>query len=216
MIDSTDFTIPGTGILRNKLGITDPVTLLKATADSTALRLAELHATPLRGGFDSAHLEALHGHLFQDIYDWAGELRRSDVGNLPASEMEASLNVVLDRLRRENYLKGCRPEEWAQSASAYVYDLGTIQPFLAGNDVALRAFADELARKNNLDLQWQTPPEIAVTEVMTHLQQSGKSAYLRRILMLAVDSQPNPIRPNRIHLMERGIERFLPIGNSLL
>jgi cell filamentation protein len=215
MIDSTDFTIPGTGILRNKLGITDPAALLKATADSTALRLAELHATPLRGGFDSTHLQSLHGNLYQDIYDWAGELRRTDVSNLPACEIEASLNVVLDRLRRENYLKGCKPEEWAQSASAYVCDLGAIQPFLAGNDVALRAFAEELARKNNLDLQWQTPPEIAVTEVMTHLHQPEQSAYLRRILMLAMDSEPNPIRPNRIHVMERGIERFLPIGSSL-
>ena len=94
MIDSTDFTVPGTGILRNKLGITDPATLLKATADSTALRFAELHATPLRGGFDSTHLQALHRHLYQDIYEWAGELRRTDVGNLPACEIDASLNVV--------------------------------------------------------------------------------------------------------------------------
>jgi cell filamentation protein len=56
MIDATDFTIPGTGVLRNKLGITDSAALLKATTDSTVLRLAELHASPIRGGFDSAHL----------------------------------------------------------------------------------------------------------------------------------------------------------------
>ena len=31
MIDATDFTIPGTGVLRNKLGITDSAALLKAT-----------------------------------------------------------------------------------------------------------------------------------------------------------------------------------------
>jgi len=56
MIDATDFTIPGTGIFRNKLGITDPAALLRAVAESTVLRLAELHNTPVRGGFDSAHL----------------------------------------------------------------------------------------------------------------------------------------------------------------
>jgi fido (protein-threonine AMPylation protein) len=43
MIDSTDFTIPGTGVLRNKLGITDPAALSRAATDATVIRLAELH-----------------------------------------------------------------------------------------------------------------------------------------------------------------------------
>ena len=133
MIDATDFTIPGTGVFRNKLGITDPAVLSRAATESTALRLAELQATPVRGGFDATHLQAIHHHIFQDLYDWAGELRPIDAGNVPASQVEKSLNSVLDRLSRENQLKGLSAEEWAHSASAYLYDLGAIQPFLAGN-----------------------------------------------------------------------------------
>jgi fido (protein-threonine AMPylation protein) len=83
MIDATDFTIPGTGVLRNKLGITDPAALSRAATDSTALRLAELQASPVRGGFDSAHLQAIHHHIYQDLYDWAGELRRSTPAMCP-------------------------------------------------------------------------------------------------------------------------------------
>ena len=45
MIDATDFTIPGTGVFRNKLGIIDPAALARAATESTALRLAELQAT---------------------------------------------------------------------------------------------------------------------------------------------------------------------------
>ena len=112
MIDSTDFTIPGTGALRNKLGITDPAALSRAATDSTAIRLAELYATPLRGGFDSTHLQAIHHHIYQDLYDWAGELRSIEAGNVPASQVEKSLNSVLDRLSRENHLKGFSAEEW--------------------------------------------------------------------------------------------------------
>jgi len=129
MIDSTDFTIPGTGALRNKLGITDPAALSRAATDATVTRLAELQATPLRGGFDSAHLQAIHHHIYQDLYDWAGELRSIEAGNVPASQVEKSLNSVLDRLSRQNHLKSLSAEEWAGSASAYLYDLGTIQPF---------------------------------------------------------------------------------------
>ncbi|MGD0358636.1 MAG: Fic family protein [Terracidiphilus sp.] len=209
MIDATDFTIPGTGVLRNKLGITDPAALSKATADSTALRLAELHASPVRGGFDSTHLQAIHHYIYQDLYDWAGELRPIDAGNVPASQVEKSLNSVLDCLSRENYLKGLSGEEWSRSASAYIYDLGTIQPFLAGNQIALQEFAVELARKNNLSLQWDATPDIA-SDSIALLSQAEQSANLRRLIMLAMDTGPITQHSCRDHILEQGIERLFP------
>ncbi len=216
MIEHTDITILGTTTLKNKLGITDPQQLGTAEADLTAFRLAELRTAPIRGGFDSLHLQEIHHHVYQDLYDWAGELRRVDAGNLHTPEVATSLNAIFDRLGRENHLKGLGPEEWSHSASAYIYDLGTIQPFLARNDVALREFAEELARKNNLSLRWQTASEINVTEVTSHLHQSEQSANIRRIIMLAMDIDPSSLRPSRGQIMERGIERFFPDGSSLL
>ena len=215
MIEHTDITILGTTTLKNKLGITDPQQLATAEADLTAFRLAELRTAPIRGGFDSLHLQEIHHHVYQDLYDWAGELRRVDAGN-QHTEFATSLNAIFDRLGRENHLKGLGPEEWSHSASAYIYDLGTIQPFLARNDVALREFAEELARKNNLSLRWQTAPEIDVTEVTSHLHQSEQSANIRRIIMLAMDTDPSSLRPSRGQIMERGIEGVFPNGSSLL
>jgi len=209
MIDANDFIIPGTGILRNKLCITDPAALLKATADAAALRIAELQATPVRGGFDSTHLQAIHHQIYQDLYDWAGELRPIDAGNVPASQVEKSLNSVLDCLSRENYLKGLSGEEWSRSASAYIYDLGTIQPFLAGNQIALQEFAVELARKNNLSLQWDATPDIA-SDSIALLSQAEQSANLRRLIMLAMDTGPITQPSSRGHVVEQGMERFLP------
>ena len=214
MIDATDFTIPGTGVLKNKLGITDSAALVKATTDSTALRLAELRASPIRGGFDSAHLQAIHHHLYQDLYDWAGELRTIDVGNVPASQVEKSLNDVFDRLNRENHLKGFSAEQWARNGSAYVYDLGTIQPFLAGNEIALQEFAVELARKNNLSLQWDATPDIA-SDSIALLSQAEQSANLRRLIMLAMDTEPIAHHSQRGRPLEKGIDIFLSTGNAL-
>jgi cell filamentation protein len=216
MIEHTDITILGTTPLKNKLGITDPQQLAKAEADRTAFRLAELRTAPIRGGFDSVHLQEIHRHVYQDLYDWAGELRRVDAGNQHIPDVATSLDVIFDRLGRENHLKGRSPEEWSRSASAYIYDLATIQPFLAGNDLALREFAEELARKNNLSLRWQTAPEINVTEVTGHLHQPEQSATLRRMVMLAVDIDPGSLRPSRGQVVKRGIERFFPEGSSLL
>jgi cell filamentation protein len=215
MIEHTDITILGMTTLKNKLGITDPQQLATVEADLATFRLAELRIAPIRGGFDSVHLQNIHHHVYQDLYDWAGELRRVDAGNRPASEVATSLNAVFDRLARENHLKGRSPEEWLHNASAYIYDVGTIHPFLAGNEIALREFADELARKNNLSLQWDTDPEIGTNDVMRHLDQSEQSANIRRMVMLAMDTDPGSLRPSRGAVVERGIERLFSSGIPL-
>jgi cell filamentation protein len=213
MIEATDFTISGSGVLKNKLGIADPAALLKATADSTTLRLSELQTMPVRGGFDATHLQAIHHHIYQDLYDWAGELRLIDAGHVPASQIEKSLNSVLDRLSHENHLKGLSAEEWAHSASAYIYDLGAIQPFLAGNEIALHEFAVELARKNNLSLQWDAAPDIA-SDSIALLSKAEQSANLRRLVMLAMDTDPIAQHSCHGRVLERGMETFLQIGGS--
>ncbi len=212
----TDLTLPGAGVLRNKLGITEPTALLKATVDSTALRIAELQTSPIRGGFDSTHLQAIHHHIYQDLYDWAGELRPIDAGNVPASQVEKSLNSVLDRLSRENQLKGLSAKEWAHSASAYLYDLGAIQPFLAGNEITIHEFLIELARKNNLSLQLDATEELAVENADVQVQLLEQSANLSRMVMLAMDTNPISLKPDRGRTIENGIERIVFLGNPLL
>jgi cell filamentation protein len=214
MIEPLDLAVPGAVAPRNKLGITDPSALATATADFTAFRLAELQTSPIRGGFDSSHLREIHHHLFQDLYDWAGELRGIDAADVPASRLEKSLDSLFDRLARENHLKGYSPDEWARSASAYVYDLSVLQPFLAGNEIALRELAAELARKNDLALQWEATADIG--DAMAQLRQSEQAGNLRRIIMLAMDTSPGPQLPSRGNALERGMERLLSLGNSHL
>ena len=72
-----DFTV-----LRNRLGIRVARTLDAAERQFVAQRLLEAVPT---GEFDLAHLKAIHRHLFQDVYDWAGELRTSANPRRPGS-----------------------------------------------------------------------------------------------------------------------------------
>ena len=69
-----DYVYPGTTVLRNKAGIQDQAALDAFEADATAVRMLELLEQPIPGTYDFAHLCAMHRHLFQDVYEWAGEL----------------------------------------------------------------------------------------------------------------------------------------------
>jgi len=68
---SNDHHYPGTTVLRNRLGYTDPQTLAQAEALIAVTRMAELAANPIDGHFDFAHLQAIHRHLLGDLYEWA-------------------------------------------------------------------------------------------------------------------------------------------------
>ena len=65
------YTDPKTGILRNLMDITDEDVLLFVESGAVTKRLQELFENPVKiNGIES--LFAIHRHLFQDIYSWAG------------------------------------------------------------------------------------------------------------------------------------------------
>lgn len=70
------YLYPGAGVLRNRLGLTDPDQLDRVERRLVTQRIIEGAPT---GDFDVAHLRAIHRHLFQDVYAWAGELRTVEI-----------------------------------------------------------------------------------------------------------------------------------------
>jgi cell filamentation protein len=67
--DHDPYIDPESGVLKNRLGITDEATLEQAEAALVATRSYALSQTPLKGRFDLDHLQAIHGHLFGDVYE---------------------------------------------------------------------------------------------------------------------------------------------------
>ena len=63
-------------VLINKLHIQDADTLTQAESQ---IYDAKILIDPPTGIFDYRHLQALHKHLFAEIYDWAGEARTVNV-----------------------------------------------------------------------------------------------------------------------------------------
>lgn len=85
-----DYYIPSTRTLRNLLGgndnpdgMLDPVELERIELELVAIRMAELAKAPIVGKFDLTHMKAIHRHLFQDVYEWAGEIRTAPADDAP-------------------------------------------------------------------------------------------------------------------------------------
>ena len=86
------------GVLRNRLGITNAKPLRQVEAELTASRIYDVIRNPISGGYDLAHLRAFHRHIFQDIYDWAGELRTVSIGRGRLFSLPRHLEADADEL----------------------------------------------------------------------------------------------------------------------
>ena len=70
--DQKLYTYPNSPVLRNKLDLRDADALERAERLLVQQRIEE--GIP-RGNFSLDHLQAIHRHLFQDVYEWAGDIR---------------------------------------------------------------------------------------------------------------------------------------------
>lgn len=72
------YFVPGTSLLRNRVGARTADELRDAENDLVETRLIELREDPNLVGqrsYDLDYLQRIHQHLFQDVYEWAGDLR---------------------------------------------------------------------------------------------------------------------------------------------
>lgn len=146
------------GVLRNKLGITDKATLADVETDAAHLRVYELEANPIPGRFDFAHLQAIHGHLLQDVYDWAGELRTSETTamGLPhcrAAFLPQELERVFDGIAN-NPLSKTDKDAAVTTASEHWQELTLLHPFRDGNSRSQRAFIDHMLEDAGWRVDW--------------------------------------------------------------
>jgi cell filamentation protein len=147
------------GVLRNRLGITDAAELARAEAELTSYRLIELRADPLPGGYDLPHLQAFHRHIFGDVYDWAGELRTVSLGKGGAlfcfpQHLVPTAGEVFARLARDHHLRGRDHAGFVDGLTALLAEVNALHPFREGNGRTQRAFLAQLARDAGYRIRW--------------------------------------------------------------
>jgi len=143
------YVYPGTDILRNKLDIRDADLVEEAERQLTLQRLREgVPRVPLT----PVGYQAIHRHLFQDLYEWAGEFRTVNIAKgghmfCLAPHIETQLAQRFDLINQENNLRGLTAEQFAARAAEHLVELNAIHPFRDGNGRTQRSFLEELGRQ---------------------------------------------------------------------
>lgn len=151
------YVYPGTQVLRNLLDIRDAAGLQTAERLLSAQRLERsLPDVPIT--YDG--YKALHRHLFERLYEWAGEPRSVNIAKgetifAPPGRIDPLMERQFMLLGHERFLENLTPERFASRAAVYVSEINAVHPFREGNGRAQRAFLQVLARQagHQVDLQ---------------------------------------------------------------
>lgn len=129
------YTYKNSTVLVNKLDLHDQAKLDAFEAEISSARAAE----PLPdGSLDFAHYKAIHHHLFQDVYEWAGQVRtvRISKGGNPfcfPENIEGQAQELFAELRTANYLRNLEPPTFSSKAAHFLVELNAIHAFREGN-----------------------------------------------------------------------------------
>lgn len=157
---SSKYVYPNTDVLRNKLNIKDNDTLEKAERQLTTIRHMELIDSPIAdGNWNLKHLQRIHKHLFQDVYDFAGKIREEQIAK--GTFQFASPLYIKDMsddlfkgLRKENFLKGLDKQNMSDRLAHYMAEINVLHPFREGNGRTQREFIRTLGMSNGYTVDW--------------------------------------------------------------
>lgn len=146
------------GTLKNKLGITSQEDLDKADRMITTRNLAKLYLEEVKPPFDEKKLYSIHKYLFNDIYDFAGEVRGENIyKSFSFCPPQNIHNMLKEALSRANgTVKTIDNKDKLLVFITELYsELDFIHPFREGNGRTLREFIREyityICKTNNLE-----------------------------------------------------------------
>ena len=153
------YCYPDSDVLKNKLGIRDKEKLKQIEEEFTSVRQLALLQQPLNGRFTKTHLLRIHHYLFQDIYPFAGRIRREQISKgdtlfYPPNLIDRELNRVFSSIHEKGYLQETDKQTQLQVLSYIMAELNIIHPFREGNGRSIRELIRCMALEYGIQLNW--------------------------------------------------------------
>ncbi|RQN01980.1 cell filamentation protein Fic [Aeromicrobium camelliae] len=185
-------------VLRNKVGATTPEQLRDAENDLVEVRVAELRQHPalVPRTWDLEHVKGLHRQLFQDVYEWAGQLRTVGLAKgggesfVPPLDIERPVAHVTARIVETDRLR-LVPKDSLVSEVTYLYDyLNFAHPFREGNGRTQREFFAQLLAESGHGLAWDRTGMDDLHRACHLAREDGDSALLRDVIEQVLTDEP--------------------------
>ena len=164
------YCYPNSDILINKFDIGDKEALYTAERQITALKIAQLEATPSKGTFDLMHIRSIHKFIFGDIYDWAGQIRKGDFlikGDsifCRAMYIEGMAADIQAKLKADNFLRGLEKAAFVDKLAFYMGEINALHPFREGNGRTQRQYFKHLCDRAGYELEFSKTQKDALVK----------------------------------------------------
>jgi cell filamentation protein len=159
-VQTDPYLIPGTNVLRNLAGITDGQQLTLFENELVTIRYSELTKIPLKAEGTVVQLQWIHHYLFQDVYEWAGQIRTIDMSKgggsvfQPLQLFTTGVQYAETMLQKDHMLQGLNREQFVERLCVNFDNFNTLHPFREGNGRAQRVFWTFVARDAGWGLDW--------------------------------------------------------------
>ncbi len=154
------YCYPGTDVLINLFDVQDEEKLKKLEKVYSLLRLSELQINEPADPLDVKAFLAIHRYLLQDVYPFAGELRKEMISKGSSAfahpkHIEEQLLKIFNELKAENYLKNLPRDQLISRLAYFLSELNALHPFREGNGRSIREFARQLLLNAGYRLDWE-------------------------------------------------------------
>lgn len=161
--EQSRYCYPNTDILINKKDIKDPILLESVERIITAYKLAILNSgdySNINQTWNYDHFMSIHKFLFDELYDFAGEVRRENMFKsiwfIPTVNASIMLTETLEKMKKKISKYKTREELIKEIADRFL-DLNVIHIFREGNGRTtrefLREYVEEVSKKTNLNYE---------------------------------------------------------------
>jgi cell filamentation protein len=199
------------GVLGNKLGISDGEKLNQVERELTEARKFDVDRVTQGMPFNYERLQTIHKTLFQDVYDWAGKERltnlyKQGVEFTPLAQLPKEKIELFKALEEKNNLKGLSRDRFADAAADVLSALNKLHPFPEGNGRTQRIFMEQLAKEAGHEVDFSVVTRFRNIETSIDATLGDKEP-MRRLFREITD-------PERVKDLKAALQEVQRLGHN--